>query len=112
MLELDGFSALTAANGEEGLSLLKSLQRENQRPCLILLDLMMPIMNGWQFVEALEHETTLATIPVVIVTAFSDKSRSLKSSGVLKKPIEMDALYSIVHHFCELSLHVEQEPHR
>lgn len=99
MLELEGYRIYVAANGEEGLTTLRSLG-EKDRPCLILLDLMMPVMNGWQFVEALGEQTMLATIPVVVVTAFGDKSKTLKSSGVLKKPIELDALFSMVRRYC------------
>lgn len=99
MLELEGYTVSTAENGAEGLTELKKLVQK-ERPCLILLDLMMPVMNGWQFLEVVGQDKMLAAIPVVIVTAFSNKSKTVQSSGVIKKPIEIDALYSMVHRYC------------
>lgn len=96
-LEMEGYKVFTADNGKEGLELLPKMQT----PCLILLDLMMPIMNGWEFVEALSKEMTLATIPVVIVTAYGERAHSVPSKGILKKPIDLDALLDQVNKWCD-----------
>src|SRR4051812_23507934 len=83
-LELEGYTVTTAGNGQEGLDVLPHMQT----PCLILLDLMMPVMNGWAFAEALRADMVLAAIPVVVVTAFSERAaRVTQARGVLKKPI-------------------------
>jgi CheY-like chemotaxis protein len=64
LLQLLGFVAVGAANGVEGLRLARE-----RRPRLILLDLRMPVMNGWQFLERRRKSATLARIPVAVVTA-------------------------------------------
>lgn len=96
MLELEGYSAYEAANGREGLDLLTKIER----PCLILLDLMMPIMNGWQFLEIKSGNVIFATIPVVIVSAFGDRARSFKVQGFINKPIDIDVLYGTIKQYC------------
>ena len=96
-LEFEGYTVFTAANGKEGLDVLPTMPR----PCLILLDLMMPVMNGWEFIKALEEgDVTLATIPVVIVTAFAEQAQALKSKGVIKKPVDLDVLFQAVKKWC------------
>jgi len=82
-----------AANGREALSLLE----EGFRPSLIVLDLMMPVMNGWQFLEARGQRRDLASIPVVVLTAaaLDDKLHGLGVSG-LRKPVNPDALLAAI----------------
>jgi len=64
ILQLLGYIAVGAPNGVEGLRLARE-----RRPRLILLDLRMPVMNGWQFLERRRQNETLARIPVAVVTA-------------------------------------------
>src|SRR5262245_5310313 len=69
------------------------------RPSLILLDLMMPGMNGWEFREKLESNPALAGIPLVVVTARAESDSSLRALGnvdVLHKPFSSDELMEIV----------------
>lgn len=96
-LEMEGYNVVTADNGKDGLEMLPQMQT----PCLILLDLMMPIMNGWEFVEALSTDMTLATIPVIIVTAYGERAEQIPSKGILKKPIDLDALLDQVNNWCD-----------
>ncbi len=96
-LEMEGYKVKTADNGKAGLELLPKMET----PCLILLDLMMPVMNGWQFAEAISQDMTLATIPVVIVTAYGDRAMSIPAKGVLKKPIDLDLLLNTVKKWCD-----------
>lgn len=96
-LELEGYTVTTAANGQEGLDVLPTMPT----PCLILLDLMMPVMNGWAFAEALRADMVLAPIPVVVVTAFAEKAaRVAQARAILKKPIDFDSLLRLVKQFC------------
>lgn len=95
-LELEGYSVFSAANGQEGLDILPKIER----PCLILLDLMMPVMDGWRFVEILDEDTILAAIPVVVVTAFAERAKSIHARGILKKPIDLDVLLATVKRYC------------
>lgn len=96
-LEMEGYSVYAADNGKIGLEMLPTIPT----PCLILLDLMMPVMNGWQFVEAISKDMTLATIPVVIVTAYGDRAKTVPSKGILKKPIDLDSLLNTAKKWCD-----------
>lgn len=96
-LEAEGYQVTSAVNGKDGLNLLPSLAR----PCLVLLDLMMPVMNGWEFLQAKRQSDILAVIPVVIVSAFAEQAqREENVLGVLKKPIDLDALLKFVKQYC------------
>ena len=102
-LELEGYENIYVANnGKEGLDLLKSIQS----PCTILLDVMMPVMDGWEFLKVARenHEFhAIATIPVVIVSAARDAEKlaiEKGAEGFIKKPVDLDSLYNIVGNFC------------
>ena len=101
-MELEGYEVRTANNGEEAFSLLKELKV----PCLILTDLMMPRMNGYEFIELASQTHTIASIPIVIVSGTPNESEvkvmteSGKIKGLIKKPISLDYLMSIVHEHC------------
>ncbi len=95
-LEQEGFEVYTADNGFLGLELLKKIPS----PCLILLDLMMPVMNGWEFVENISKDILLSNIPVIVVSAFADQKDSVKSNGFIQKPIDLDSLLTSVNKHC------------
>ena len=95
-LELDGYEVSTAENGQIALDLLPQMPK----PCLILLDLMMPVMDGWAFAAKLEKDVVLATIPIVIVSAFSDKGKDIKAKAFIKKPVDLEALFLVVKKWC------------
>lgn len=102
-LEFEGYNVHTAVNGQEGLNLLPQIKK----PCLILLDLMMPVMDGWTFVETISKvkDTKLLQIPIVVVSAFtSDKDDKLKTvRSVIKKPVDLDQLLKQVEMYCQKS---------
>ena len=94
----EGYEVVEAAHGKEALAHLRT-----SRFCLILLDLMMPVMNGWQFREEQLKDPALAEVPVVVVTA--DNSAARKASevgavGYLLKPIELPDLLAHVERCC------------
>ena len=95
-LEIEGYTVDTATNGKEGLEILDRIQV----PCLILLDMMMPVMDGWAFLQTKKHADVLASIPVVIVTAAGDNAKSADAQGFMKKPIDLNALYATVKKYC------------
>src|SRR5262245_41874314 len=83
VLTEEGYRVVGAANGQEALDYLK----DGERPCLILLDLMMPVMDGWQFLKQQGMSPSLAEIPVVVITAAgAQRTAQLKASAVLAKP--------------------------
>ncbi|MBU0664631.1 MAG: response regulator, partial [Proteobacteria bacterium] len=89
-LEEEGFRVQVAPDAEQGLELARSL-----RPDLITLDIMMPGMNGWQFLEAVKQEELLASIPVVIVSMVADENKgfALGANKILPKPLDKQELY-------------------
>jgi CheY-like chemotaxis protein len=92
-LESIGLNILTAANGQEALEKLGN----NLGVSLILLDLMMPVMNGWQFLSAIEKNSLLNKIPILVVTVFSDQAKDLNVRGILKKPFDLNDLINEVN---------------
>jgi CheY-like chemotaxis protein len=102
LLEMEGFNVVTASNGWEGLRQIE----QNGQPCLILLDLMMPMMNGWEFLEALrrEKEAPLAQTPVAVVSAAADIADVGRDYGcsVLKKPVSLERMFALAHAHCDI----------
>ena len=81
---------------ETGASALDFL-RQGGHPSLILLDLMMPEMNGWQFREEQLKDERLRDIPVVVITASRFRDRSIEVREVLHKPVGLEELVDAVH---------------
>jgi CheY-like chemotaxis protein len=100
-----GCRVTTAAGGVEALGLLRSGQT---LPCLILADLMMPGMNGFEFYAQLIRDPALVMIPVVFITGagrlIEEKVAGLKAE-VLRKPFELGALLTTIERFCGSSAH-------
>lgn len=98
-LELEGFEVRLADNGKAAL---EALQHEEGHPCLIILDLMMPIMNGWQFREIQSTDPQLSRIPVVVVTAAGprDDLPAISADGWLSKPVDFDRLLATIGPLC------------
>lgn len=99
MLDLVGFGHAQAANGQEALDYLN----ESRAPCLVLLDLEMPVMNGWEFRENQLADERLSHIPVVVVTANDDgmDARFPGVEGFLWKPLNFDKLVTVLERVCE-----------
>jgi CheY-like chemotaxis protein len=97
LLTLEGFVATTVANGREALEYL----RRGDRPDIILLDLMMPVMDGWEFRRKQQSDPALATVPVVVLSAL-DHRRAAEVDAVafLKKPLDFDRLLELVRQYC------------
>jgi CheY-like chemotaxis protein len=96
-LLLEGYRVETAENGQSALRFLKGAAR----PCLILLDLMMPVMDGWTFRQELLNDTELADIPVVVMTAANaSAARSVRAHKTLQKPLEMNTVVDVVLQHC------------
>jgi CheY-like chemotaxis protein len=95
-LELEGYEAVTAIHGQAGLEAL----RQMPEPCLVLLDLMMPVMDGWEFARIVEADSALKKIPIAVVTAFTDKAEAIHAKQLLKKPIDLDSLLRVVKCYC------------
>jgi CheY-like chemotaxis protein len=94
-----GFAVEVAGDGAEALRLLRG---EGLAPCLILLDLMMPVMDGYRFRAAQRDDPALAAIPTIIFTAggVGAEVEALAALAVVRKPIDLRRLLAIVRGHC------------
>ena len=97
LLTIEGYDAATVANGREALDYLSHAAR----PHLILLDLMMPVMDGWEFRRHQKADPKLAPVPVIVLSAL-DPSRAdaVDAAAFLKKPLDFDRLLDLVRTYC------------
>ena len=96
-LELEGIRVASARNGKEALDYL----HQAPRPKVILLDLYMPIMTGWEFRAAQKKDASISDIPVVVVTAFgSGTTKQIDATLVMHKPLDLDRLISVLRKYC------------
>jgi CheY-like chemotaxis protein len=97
MLTIEGFAATAVANGREALDYL----RRAIKPHVILLDLMMPVMDGWEFRRRQQADPELAPVPVIVLSAL-DRSRAAPVDAIafLKKPLDFDRLLELVRDQC------------
>lgn len=99
ILEDEGYHVVYAEHGQAALEHL----REPPVPALILLDLMMPVMNGWEFRARQLNDPQLSRIPIVVVSGVSNNAmrlNALQAADVLSKPIEIPRLLEVVSSYC------------
>lgn len=96
ILESEGYQTEAATNGQEALDLLRKIDK----PCLVLLDMMMPIMNGREFLDRVMEDSVLAPIPILVVSAVADKMDTEGAVGFLKKPVDVDMVLKMVDRYC------------
>ena len=101
VLEDHGFEAKGAINGRDALDKLQAAGEE--KPCLIVLDLMMPVMDGIAFRAEQLRRPELATIPVVVVSAYREiaDQAMMKITDFLRKPLNIDDLIAAVRRYCD-----------
>lgn len=94
MLEFEGYPVVAFENGKEALERL----HESLNPGLILLDLMMPVMNGVQFLRARRNDESLADIPCFVVSAVGKSKEIIRegAQGLLKKPVDASDILEVV----------------
>lgn len=96
----EGYLVDEASNGAEAVDYLKN---ESRDPCVVLLDMLMPKMTGWDLLEILRETDHLLAIPVVVLSASLVDPNIKGARKVIKKPISINALLSIVEELCEKS---------
>jgi len=94
-LELNGYAVVTAEDGQDALDKIGGIEHL----CLVILDLLMPVMNGWDFVEKLRQDSKLATIPVVVHSS-APTAVPAGVQRVLQKPLLFDCLLATAREYC------------
>lgn len=97
LLRDEGYDVHGVDNGEKALAYLHQAARE---PCLILLDLMMPVLDGWQVIDRLRRQDRLLALPVVVMSAASPKTAPADVAAFVRKPIDLDLLLGLVRRYC------------
>jgi len=96
-LELEGYRVEAAANGRQALDRLSS----GAAACVIVLDLMMPVMDGWEFRKHQVEDARLKDIPTIVVSAAGrDRLARISANAYLSKPVDMDELLEHVSQYC------------
>jgi CheY-like chemotaxis protein len=91
ILDLEGYDVALSANGQEALEYLRS----EPLPDLIILDLQMPVMNGWQFRREQTRDARFAMVPVIVITAFQSAG-DIDVTEIVHKPIDIQRLLAII----------------
>ena len=95
LLQFEGYRVETAWNGQDAMAQLKS-----KIPSLILLDLIMPVMDGWEVLSALAADEKLAKIPVIVTSAVPDVEKLKQATDFVRKPIEIEPLLASIGRHC------------
>jgi CheY-like chemotaxis protein len=94
-LELSGYQVVTATDGQDALAKIAGIEHV----CLVLLDLLMPTMNGWEFVEKLQLRPDLASVPIVVQSSAPARAPA-GVARVLQKPVMFEQLLAVVQEYC------------
>jgi CheY-like chemotaxis protein len=97
ILRLKGFAVDEAANGRDALARMREAAAP---PCVVLLDLMMPVMNGWELRAAMQADPRLAAVPVIVMSGAGREHAPIAADAVLLKPFELTRLLELVGRFC------------
>lgn len=100
VLRIFGYQSRRAGNGKIALDMLRASPREY---CVVLLDIMMPVMDGWTFLDEHRADPTLSKIPVIIVSAVPNaaaRSAATLAVEVIPKPVETTRLRSSIDRYC------------
>jgi two-component system, OmpR family, response regulator CpxR len=97
LLSLEGFEPRVAVNGRDAIDQLAA----GLAPDVILLDLMMPVMDGQQFLEKCRRDPRCAGIPVIVLSATSDRAPRLAASAVLCKPLDFARMLDTIRRFLQ-----------
>ena len=93
-----GTTSTSVGNGREALDYLK---QASPRPCVILLDLMMPVMDGWQFRKEQKQDPDIADIPLVVITATGKRPVLIDAAELVMKPLDLTRLFQSVERYCK-----------
>jgi CheY-like chemotaxis protein len=96
VLQDEGYTVSCVANGREALEYLQ----KSPRPCVILLDLMMPVMDGWQFRREQKRDPLIADIPLIVITATGKRPVLIDADELVLKPLVLGRLFEAIERYC------------
>jgi CheY-like chemotaxis protein len=98
LLEDKGYAVDTAENGWRALQICS----RGQPPCVVVLDLMMPFMSGWEFSVELHKQERLSRVPIVVLSGLADTQLTEVPQAVarIQKPVDVDTLYRLLEKHC------------
>jgi two-component system response regulator CpxR len=102
LLSAEGFEPRIAMNGRDAIDQLAA----GPAPDVILLDLMMPVMDGQHFLEHYRRDPAYACIPVIVLSATSDCTPHLQAAAVFRKPLDFGRVLDTVRRYC----HTDDDP--
>jgi CheY-like chemotaxis protein len=102
LLEAEGYDVVPAGHGRQALEFLEGV-RGGRLPDLVVLDLMMPLVDGVQVLKAMKDDPVLSTIPVVVLSAVA-RERPAGAAAFLRKPIPLQKLFDTIRGFVEAGL--------
>jgi CheY-like chemotaxis protein len=97
----EGHHVLSASNGEEGLEVLRNA---SPLPCLIILDLMMPVLDGLGFRKAQLEDSSISHVPTALFSADTNIRAKAEANSIqefLRKPIDLDQLFELINKYCK-----------
>ena len=105
LLKADGYEVIAAADGREALERL----RWGLRPAVVLLDLRMSVMTGWEFRQEQQRDSAFADIPVIAMTTGRWKAEDLKDfPDHINKPIDVTVLRDVLDRYCDPAKYLER----
>ena len=95
-LELEGYDVDTSVNGKEALEFL----RQASKPCIVLLDMHMPVMGGREFLDILMKDAGLSPIPVIVISSVATKENTMGAAAYIRKPADLNVILNTVKKYC------------
>lgn len=90
----------TVVEAEDGRAALETLEHMDEEPCLVLLDLMMPVMSGPEFLKAIRQTHRSASLPIIVVSAGGQPSDVPEAKRFVRKPVDPRTLVALVQEYC------------
>jgi CheY-like chemotaxis protein len=103
VLEAEGYDVVPASHGRQALEFLSGA-RESERPDLVILDMMMPLVDGRHVLEAIRNNQLLSSVPVVVMSAVAHE-KPAGAAAFLRKPFSLDTLFDAVHTLVDERVH-------
>jgi CheY-like chemotaxis protein len=103
LLEAEGYDVVPASHGRQALEFLQGARGGDKLPDLVVLDLMMPLVDGHQVLDTMKSDPTLSAIPVVVLSAVA-RERPVGAAAFLRKPIPLQKFFDTIKGFVEAGL--------